>query len=338
LCLSALCLSGICVLALRQSGLRSEAKNRFSSMGSETPPDPLSNQPDQNPVEFALWHRVIAQTEYALKSGALQPIDTDYEWIEQGGITFLVRISTNLIRKAEAKRSSIAQSADFNPFLPYDPDLFVADLSQTHLCLLNKYNVTDHHLLIVTRAFEPQETLLELPDFEALWLCSRALGRQEIESLGFYNSGKQAGASQPHRHLQLVPLPLVPAHSLPIQVALDAMVKTADLQYSPMLPFRHAVVGLSETTTAASAHAAYLMLLNHLELSGPEPPPYNLLVTSQWMLLVPRQQEQFESLPVNALGFAGSLFVRNPAQLEQLKQLGPLALLCQVAVQDNSFS
>ena len=311
-------------------------------MGSETPPDPLSDPPpdqtDQNPIEFALWDKVIAQTQYALKSGALQPIDTDYAWIEQGGITFLVRISTSLIRKAEAKRASSAQSAGFNPFLPYDPDLFVANLSQTHLCLLNKYNVTDHHLLIVTRAFEPQETLLELPDFEALWLCMRGLGMHEIESLGFYNSGKQAGASQPHRHLQLVPLPLTPANSLPIQVALDAAIETADLQHSPMLPFRHAAVGLPKTTTADAVHAAYLMLLNHLELNGPEPPPYNLLVTSQWMLLVPRQQEQFESLPVNALGFAGSLFVRNPAQLEQLKQLGPLALLSQVAVQDNSFS
>ena len=156
-------------------------------MGSETPPDPLSDLPpdqtDQNPIEFALWDKVIAQTQYALKSGALQPIDTDYAWIEQGGITFLVRISTSLIRKAEAKRASSAQSAGFNPFLPYDPDLFVANLSQTHLCLLNKYNVTDHHLLIVTRAFEPQETLLELPDFEALWLCMLGLGMHEIESL-----------------------------------------------------------------------------------------------------------------------------------------------------------
>ncbi|NIO40609.1 MAG: phosphorylase, partial [Burkholderiales bacterium] len=38
-----------------------------------------------------------------------------------------------------------------NPFLPYGKDLFVSDISETHLALLNKFNVIDYHLLIVTR-------------------------------------------------------------------------------------------------------------------------------------------------------------------------------------------
>jgi len=325
--------------ALYHSGLRSEAENRFSHMGSATPSEQQSDHQPAQPLDaLDLWDRVIAQTQYALQSGALQSIETGYEWIEQGGINFLVRISTNLIRKAEAKQPIKAQPAGFNPFLPYDPDLLVADLSPTHLCLLNKYNVTDHHLLIVTRVFEPQETLLKLPDFEALWLCIRQVGMRQIETLGFYNSGKQAGASQPHRHLQLVPLPFAPATSLPIQIALDAMGQGDGALRSPLLPFQHAAICLPEMTTAAAAHAAYLLLLSHLGLNHPEPPPYNLLVTSQWMLVVPRRQEQFESIPVNALGFAGSLFVQNLAQLEQLKQLGPLALLSQVAVRDNPLS
>jgi sulfate adenylyltransferase (ADP) / ATP adenylyltransferase len=287
-----------------------------------------SATPSGNQAEGDLWCKVIAQTQYALKTGALQSIETSCEWIAQGGIEFLVRVSSNLERKASSPKP-----AGFNPFLPYDPDLFVADLSPTHLCLLNKYNVAQHHLLIVTRAFEPQETLLTLPDFEALWLCMREIGQHQIASLGFYNSGKQAGASQPHRHFQLVPLPLSSAPSLPIQVALDAMIGTDEVGRSPMLPFRHAVFRLSEATTAPEIHAAYLRLLNHLGLTSPELPAYNLLVTRQWLLLVPRRQEQFESIPVNALGFAGSLFVRNQAQLEQLRQLGPLTLLSQVADQ-----
>lgn len=275
------------------------------------------------------WPSVLAQTQYALQTGALQPIETGCAWIEQGGIRFLVRVLTNLSRKPARPAAP-----SLNPFLPYEPDLFVAQLSQTHLCLLNKYNVTQHHLLIVTRAFEPQAAPLNWPDFEALWRCMRELELQQIASLGFYNSGQSAGASQPHRHFQLVPLPLAPAQTLPIQVAL-----TGTENRSPMLPFRHALVRLSQTVHlaqtadggAAELHAAYLLLLDQLALNRTEPAPYNLLVTAEWMLMVPRRQEQFASIAVNALGFAGSLFVKNAAQLEQLEQLGPLSLLTQVA-------
>ena len=69
--------------------------------------------------------------------------------------------------------------------------------------LLNKYNVVPHHLLIITRHFESQESALTQADFQALWTCLA-----EYDSLGFYNSGESAGASQPHKHLQTVPLPM----------------------------------------------------------------------------------------------------------------------------------
>ena len=54
----------------------------------------------------------------------------------------------------------------------------------------------------MTRAFEEQTDLLNLEDFAALWFCL-----QEIDGLAFFNGGKIAGASQRHKHLQLIPLP-----------------------------------------------------------------------------------------------------------------------------------
>ncbi len=42
--------------------------------------------------------------------------------------------------------------------------------------------------------------------------------------------------------------------------------------------------------------------------------PWNLLVTRRWMLVVPRLCERFEGVAINALGFAGSLFVRDDVQ------------------------
>ena len=46
----------------------------------------------------------------------------------------------------------------------------MADLSSTHLLLLNKFNVVAHHLLVVTRQFEPQSDLLNAADFDAAWI------------------------------------------------------------------------------------------------------------------------------------------------------------------------
>jgi len=60
--------------------------------------------------------------------------------------------------------------------------------------------------------------------------------------------------------------------------------------------------------------------------------PYNLLVTRQWLLLVPRSQEFFEGISINALGFVGALLVKEVAQLAMLRKQGPMSALQHVAV------
>ena len=114
----------------------------------------------------ALWSHVLKVTKHAQASGALHSIATNSLILEHTGIQFLVRMLTKIEHKEKAKKIQNAKSAAagkaFNPFLPYEKDLFVADISATHLALLNKFNVMPHHLLIVTRAFEEQEAPLNL--------------------------------------------------------------------------------------------------------------------------------------------------------------------------------
>jgi ATP adenylyltransferase len=50
------------------------------------------------------------------------------------------------------------------------------------------------------------------------------------------------------------------------------------------------------------------------------------------MLLVPRAFESFSSIPVNSLGFAGTLVVRNEEQMKILLDHGPMTVLRNVAV------
>jgi ATP adenylyltransferase len=59
--------------------------------------------------------------------------------------------------------------------------------------------------------------------------------------------------------------------------------------------------------------------------------PYNLLVMSAGLLLVPRSREFVEGISVNALGFAGSLFVRDEEQMRVIESLGPMNLLRRAA-------
>lgn len=287
-----------------------------------------------------LWPRTLEQTQFALDCGALQPIPTEFQYLQQGEIRFLVRTLANIDRKAKAKAQETRQSQDrgkpFNPFLPYDENLFVADISSSHLCLLNKFNVVDHHLLIVTREFEHQETWLTPADFAAL-----QVGLREIDGLGFYNGGTEAGASQPHKHLQLVPLPLMPdGDRLPIEGAIAqteyAGTGLDKIGRSAWLPFNHAIAPISPDSSPEQLQQQYYRLLNAVGLIEGIPSTerqtgaYNLLATRDWLMVVPRSQEGFAGISLNALGFAGALLVRNDAQLQQLKTLQPLNLLANV--------
>ncbi|HEY9780413.1 MAG TPA: phosphorylase [Leptolyngbyaceae cyanobacterium] len=285
-----------------------------------------------------LWQKVVDRTSHALQCGALLTIPTDYEFVEQNGVKFLVRILSNLDRKYQAKKKQDRDTAtgkDFNPFLPYEEDLFVADISDTHVCILNKFNVVDYHLLIVTRAFESQESLLTLPDFAAMWAVLN-----EFEGLAFYNAGKNAGASQRHKHLQVAPLPLAPKGA---QIPIEPLLASAKFEDSvgtiPELPFKNAIARLnpqvaSPLKAAQVTFECYYNLLQTLGLLGEngQVGAYNLLATPQWMLIVPRSQESFEAIAVNSLGFAGTLLVRNAQQMQLIKDLRPLNVLTNVAI------
>lgn len=75
--------------------------------------------------------------------------------------------------------------------------------------MINKFAVVPEHFILVTRAFKQQTHLLGADDLAAAHACIRAYhdhdGRGR-ELFVFFNSGEHSGASQPHRHLQLLPV------------------------------------------------------------------------------------------------------------------------------------
>ncbi len=296
-----------------------------------------------------LWDRILETTGVALEHGTLKPIETQSRVMADGGVDFLVRVVESLALKEadkilQADPAVVATLAELakskkkrekpNPFLPYEKDMFVADISNTHRCLLNKFNVIEHHLLIVTNTFEHQEALLTVRDFQAIWRCMT-----EFEGLAFYNGGEIAGASQDHKHLQLIPLPMASTgHPVPIESLIHQVQESPGV--IPGFPFVHAFKRFSAITdvphhmAAQALHQMYRLMLQQVRMNPftereetLQSGPYNLLFTRRWMLLVPRSREFFESISVNALGFAGALLARNPEEMALIEKKGGMGVL-----------
>lgn len=273
---------------------------------------------------------IARATDHARATGALLPLASERITLTEGGVDFRVHWLSSLALKDAAKLFSTADKpANYNPFLPYEQDLFVAELSSTHVALLNKFPLLERHILMVTRGFEEQLSALTIADFDAV---ARTLA--QLDGLVFYNGGTLGGASQPHKHLQWVP-----AGSFTLETILPAAKWPDRPRRLVAFDFRHAFISLDDgqTTDPARAAAYLLEAFNQacaecgITAENGKLPPYNLLAGRRWMLVVPRRREYWEDggerVSMNAMSFAGSLFVRRPEQIELVRKAGPLALL-----------
>ncbi|WP_428034540.1 hypothetical protein [Amphritea sp.] len=260
-------------------------------------------------------------TQSALKCGALLPVGTVIETVVEAPFTFQLRTLSSLHYKENDQRIRQAANHSANPFKPYDPQLYVGDIGAGHICLLNKFNVIENHLLLVTREFEPQTSLLSPADFKAA-----LLGLSEVDGLIFFNGGREAGASQPHKHLQLIP---ITPSDLPLAEQLNRF--SEQPESNPHLPFNQAGIQLptdiTEDIEAGSLwlYRRYLTLLDYLRIShtqGQAEAAYNLLLCRNSLMLVPRSAESFASVSFNALAFCGALLVKNATQANALKAAG----------------
>jgi ATP adenylyltransferase len=256
----------------------------------------------------------------AHREGQLVRLASERHAVLEAGLEFTVRILEAQDRKDLHTRRQRKRKE--NPFLPPDPALLVGAVSASHVCILNKFMVVPDHLLIVTRRFVPQDEPLDSNDFDTLFACLR-----EIDGLGFYNAGREAGASQPHKHLQLVPAAPAGAR-FPLEPTLEAA-GAGGPRGDAALPFRLAAQRLS-APEGGDAFEAYCRLRRQLGLTPGT--PYNLLATRELVALFPRSREHWDGCSMNALTFAGSLLVRSPEQLERVRREGPLSVLSAVGV------
>ena len=276
-----------------------------------------------------LWQAGLQRSEQARAEQALVPLATDLLSLP-GAEPFEVR------RLLGATPKHLRASGPRpNPFLPWDPRLEVTRLGDTHVVLLNKYPVQPGHLLLISQHWQPQAGWLGADDWRAVAEMDSDTG-----GLWFFNSCAAAGASQPHRHLQLLPRPAA-SSSCP----LAALILEQLDQHRPAWPWQYAIsrraqrAGAQEGSSAVLARDLQGLYLGHARQLGlgdprhdPQPRhPYNLLFTDQWFLSVRRRTEHCAGFSVNALGFAGYLLATEASDLHWLQQQGPWRLLHAVA-------
>lgn len=257
-----------------------------------------------------LWTAAAATSARARASGALAPIDTR----EAGVVDHGVRFSVRQVEAVRLKRALPPRPPGFDPFDDPEPDLRVLDdWTPGYRVILNKFPVFADHLLLVTRGFVAQEDPLGDDDFAAAWAALDA-----ADGLIFYNGGPRAGASQPRRHLQLVRTPL--ATGPEPYPTVDWLLRQTEFP----------VWGTDKPARDRACSSSYREGLRALGLTAGD--PYNLLLTRERLVVVPRTAEHAAGISLNALGYAGSIYVRDDGELQRVRERGPVALLREASI------
>ncbi|MEB3361334.1 MAG: ATP adenylyltransferase [Synechococcaceae cyanobacterium] len=266
------------------------------------------------------WRQAREVAARALEQGALVPLETrqlQVSGLEPFQLRQLVSAVPRHLRDAGPRP---------NPFLPWDRPLQVEHLGSGHVLLLNKYPVQGEHMLVITDQWQPQDGWITPADWDAVMTVSADTG-----GLWFFNSHATAGASQPHRHLQLLPRRLGQC-SCPLAPLLQAQLhgQAPSWNWSYRLRRRNPERGQCDL------QELYLELAQLLGLGDPDGDPrprhpYNLLFDDDWFLMVRRRREHGAGFSVNGLGFAGYLLCTPSSDLEWLRQHGPWTLLQSVA-------
>jgi ATP adenylyltransferase len=272
--------------------------------------------------EERLWGAALERSALARQDGSLIPLITDLIPPE-GWQPFQLRRL-----RSRTPKHLLEPGPRPNPFLPWEQSLEVQRIGSGHVLLLNKYPVQAGHVLLISRDWAPQGGWLNRSDWTAV---SEVSG--DTSGLWFFNSSAEAGASQPHRHLQLLPRqrsePLCP-----LEPAIWAQLNGTAAPWPWRYQLSRRQAG-EDHLALAEHYRRQAIALGIGDPGADDRPlhPYNLLFSDHWFLMVRRRVERMAGFSVNALGFAGYLLLTNQGDLAWFRAHGPWTLLAEVADQ-----
>ncbi|OAA74518.1 Histidine triad-like motif protein [Akanthomyces lecanii RCEF 1005] len=301
----------------------------------------------------------------ALHEGDLSYFPTHVQDVRVGALSFQLRFSPSLANKPKAppKQQGTTSSPSPKPFDPFaytspPPRLFVADVGAAHFLVLNKFAIVPEHFILATRDFKPQTHVLDADDLYATLACIRAYEEGSSSSsahgggalFAFFNCGAHSGASQPHRHIQLLPVAAM-REGLPENSAWSVLASRLDGDDGAVAPFRTFSDAIGLDTSREDLHTTYLRLYEQAvraaaaakddepaaAKSGEEAAvSYNMAMTRDRLVLCPRLAEGGSimdpdtgdvvgQVSLNGTMLAGTALVKTEAEWDALRR-SPRAL------------
>ncbi|KAI9698519.1 MAG: hypothetical protein M1836_004100 [Candelina mexicana] len=234
------------------------------------------------------------------------------------------------------------------------PSLHITDLPPAHTLKLNAYPILrPSYLLLTTSSLRRQSSPLSLADITVarttLTSLSPVPSRENNESdseeeeeeegrdyMVMYNSGREAGCSRFHKHMQILPRPSVASFPLfPDRPPEDPV----NVPYIYEL-IRHPPSPSSSSNTLSQIFTSYISSLNHFRaLLGirceDQPVPHNVLMTQEWTVVIPRRRAQAGGLSANAAGMMGLVWVGTEGEMERWKREGAWRVLGELGLESE---
>ena len=266
------------------------------------------------------WEKALQKTKISINSKSLFPLNTtDITKSLYKGNDFVIRE----LDIAKYKKNKLV-GPKINPFKPWENILEIDSIGNDHQLILNKYPVQLGHILLITNEWKEQNGWIDIKDWEAIKKVNN-----DTTGLWFFNSGPLAGASQPHRHFQLL-------RRDPSEVSCPRekwILEFCNVNYKNVSFCKNIIIKkFSNFINEENMHEIYKDLLFELGLGKPETDkkpryPYNLIFTDKWILLIKRKTDNLLGFSINALGFAGYILVTERSNIRYLKKYGPEKLL-----------
>ena len=266
------------------------------------------------------WKKALDQTRLSIDHKSLYPLKTDIITSD------LYQKNDFIIRKLDTSKFNKKKiyGPKQNPFSPWEKILEIDKIGENHQLILNKYPVQKGHILLITKNWKPQNGWLDINDWKAIQQVNK-----DTSGLWFFNSSPIAGASQPHRHFQLLRRSKdeisCPREKWFLEMKLS---KDSDCKLRNNI----IVSKFNFLENSKSLFELYLELCKKLGLGDPiinsKPKyAYNLLITNKWIAIIKRKYDHIHGFSINGLGFAGYLLVTEKSDINYLKKFGPEKLL-----------
>ncbi|KAI2630634.1 HIT-like protein [Hypoxylon sp. NC1633] len=277
----------------------------------------------------------------AKANGDLTYYPTQVAVLTPSSIPFQLRFSPALAMKPKAPKPKEPNAKPFNPFENPSPAMLVADLPPSHRLVLNKFAVVPEHFILITTDLKPQTHVLERGDIAATSACIEAYRAEGQDLFAFFNSGPHSGASQPHRHLQLLPVERMKDGLADVDQGSEwGLLAERVTESEKALPFNVFTTSVHSDMSVEDRYDAYLELYRRAvkavfpdreaRSEGEAEISYNFAMTSSCMALCPRTAEgatiksksgeDVGVVSLNGTVLAGTALVKNEAEWDALRE------------------